>query len=268
MPAVWNMGVDGMGIGVAVIDSGVSNAADFQIDPEAHRPIDRIVRKISFNPNSNTTSDVYGHGTHVAGIIGGHGRGIDPLYQGIAPAVELISLKISDETGMAYESDTVAAMQWVLDNKTTYNIRVVNLSINSTTEQSYHASPLAAAAEILWFNEIVVVADDYFRASGTSMAAPMVTGAVALLLQDEPGLNPDQVKYRLLRSSRTLVDGNGNNPMVYPYLDVYDLVTGTSMEMANTGIEASQLLWSGNDPVNWGSVNWSSVNWSSTYWDD
>ena len=59
---------------------------------------------------------------------------------------------------MANESDAVAALQWVYDNKDAYNIRVVNLSINSTAEQSYHASPLDAAAEILWFNGIVVVA--------------------------------------------------------------------------------------------------------------
>ena len=59
---------------------------------------------------------------------------------------------------MAYESDTVAAMQWVLENKDVYNIRVVNLSLNSTLQQSYHDSPLDLASELLWFNGIVVVA--------------------------------------------------------------------------------------------------------------
>jgi hypothetical protein len=68
------------------------------------------------------------------------------LYAGIAPQVNFISLKISDDTGMAYESDAIAAMQWILDNKDRYNIRVVNLSINSTQESSYHSSPLDAAA--------------------------------------------------------------------------------------------------------------------------
>ncbi len=58
---------------------------------------------------------------------------------------------------MTYESDVVDAMQWVYNNKSTYNIRVVNISMNSTVAQSYHTSPLSAAVEILWFNGIVVV---------------------------------------------------------------------------------------------------------------
>ena len=58
---------------------------------------------------------------------------------------------------MSYESDLVDAMQWVYDNKAEYNIRVVNISMNSTVAQSYHTSPLDAAVEILWFNGIVVV---------------------------------------------------------------------------------------------------------------
>ena len=104
----------------------------------------------------------------MAGIIAGTGRLLNRLLPGHRPEVTLISLKISDETGMAYESDTVAAMQWVFDNKDAYNIRVVNLSINSTTEQSYHDSPMNAAAEILWFNGIVVVASSGNRSEDWS----------------------------------------------------------------------------------------------------
>ncbi|MEJ2748192.1 MAG: S8 family serine peptidase [Anaerolineae bacterium] len=334
---VWDMGLDGSGITVAVIDSGIAPDQDFRM----------VRRSISFNPNSVSTSDVYGHGTHVAGIIAGNGTNSNGLYRGIAPGVELINLKISDAIGMSYESDTVEAMQWVLDNKDAYNIRVVNLSIQSTVEQSYHTSPLDAAAEILWFNGVVVVSaagnwpdgafnpihaapandpfiitvgasdekgtvvtrDDviapysaydetqefiikpeiiapgsnivsvlakqsdwainhpdrvilngeYFRLSGTSMAAPMVTGAVALLLQDEPNLTPDQVKYRLLATAGKI----GKSPN---YLNVYAAVTGTTTASSNTGFEASQLLWTGSDPINWDSVNWGSVNWGSVNW--
>lgn len=58
---------------------------------------------------------------------------------------------------MMYEFDVIGAMQWVYDNKDTYNIQVVNVLLNSTVAQSYHTSPLSAAVEILWFNRIVVV---------------------------------------------------------------------------------------------------------------
>jgi serine protease AprX len=268
--------------------------------------------------------------------------------------VDLINLKVCDNYGMTTESDVVEAMQWVYDNKDApaYRIRIVNLSLNSTVDQSYHTSPIDAAAEILWFNGVVVIAsagngaagsyntinaapandpfiitvgaadeagtpnraDDfiasfsafgttldgfakpdivapgknvvsvlateswwrneypdrfvenlYFRASGTSMAAPMVTGAVALLLQDEPNLTPDQVKYRLLNTGSTL-PGYGGDSHQYPYLDVSAAVNGITTQSANTGLTASQLLWSGSNPITWGSVAWNSVAWNSVAW--
>jgi serine protease AprX len=75
----------------------------------------------------------------------------------VAPRVELINVRVGDEWGSATESDVVAGLQWVYDHKDEYNIRIVNLSMNSTVAQSYHTSPLDAAAEILWFNGVVVV---------------------------------------------------------------------------------------------------------------
>lgn len=347
--SVWDMGLNGEGIGVVVIDSGIDKAEDFA-EKTSGKSASRVIRQMSISPNSQTVNDVYGHGTHVAGIVGGNGKASGGDYVGLAPKVDLFSIKISDEQGMAFESDTVWAMQWVLNNKDYFNIRVVNLSIRSTVPQSYHTSPLDAAAEILWFNGLVVVAaagnegpnavdyspandpfvitvgatdeqqtadpsddfiadysaygvtmdgfvkpdivapgqdivsvlsansnwdaehtdrlengNDYIRLSGTSMSAPMVVGASVLLLEDEPYLTPDQVKYRLMTTGRTISGSNGD-PNNYPYLDVYAAVTGTSTESANTGIEASQLLWTGNEPVMWDSVNWNSVNWNSVNW--
>jgi serine protease AprX len=102
--------------------------------------------------------------------------------------------------------------------------------------------------------------------------------AAALLLQSEPNLTPDQVKYRLKATALTnKPQGNWDtrkglaayNPatMGSGYLDIYAAITQKNITgSANQGIPISKLLWSGTSPVNWSSVNWSSVNWSSVNW--
>ena len=63
------------------------------------------------------------------------------------------------------------------------------------------------------------------------------------------------------------IEGGAEDPdNVYAYLDVLAVVTGVTTESSNTSLEASQLLWSGDEPVTWESVNWNSVNWNSVNW--
>ena len=102
-------------------------------------------------------NDNLGHGTHIAGIIAGNGSASNGMYSGVAPTSNVVNVKVTDDTGMATTSDIIAGLGWVYTNGQRYNIRVLNLSLNSTVAESYHSSPLDAALELLWFKNIVVV---------------------------------------------------------------------------------------------------------------
>jgi serine protease AprX len=268
----------------------------------------------------------------------------------VAPKVNLLSVKVSDDRGAGTTRSVVMGLQWILEHKAQYNIRIVNLSLNSKVPESYHVSPLNAALEVLWFNGIVVVVsagnsgtagylyppandpfvitvgatddrgtpdltDDvlahfsaygttesgfakpdivapgtnlvslsagrdanlsvmhsdhrvdgsplYFRMSGTSMSAAVATGAIALLLQREPNLNPDQVKFRLKATARQMAGpGFGAG-----HLDIYAAINTPTTERANIGTPISHFITGADDQTVWDSVNWDSVNWDSVNWD-
>jgi serine protease AprX len=108
--------------------------------------------------------------------------------------------------------------------------------------------------------------NNYFIMSGTSMAAPMVAGSAAILLESNPSLNPDQVKFRLKSTANTNWPGYSAAKAGGGLLDIYAAVHSNSNNSANTGVQASQLLWTGSAPVTWSNVNWRSVDWSSVNW--
>ena len=81
--------------------------------------------------------DLYGHGTHVAGIIGGNGTLSGGQYTGVAPSVTLIDLRALDANGAGSDSTVIAAIQQAIALKNTYNIRVINLSLGRGIPVSY-----------------------------------------------------------------------------------------------------------------------------------
>ena len=308
------MNVTGKGVGVAVIDSGITNWHD-----DLTRGNSRITHFKDFTNGtsvwSNVSYDDYGHGTHVAGIIAGSGYDSGGKHKGIAPGAKLVGLKVMDGLGRGYMSDVIAAIDYAISVKGTYNIRVINLSVAAGVFESYWLDPLTLAAKRAVDAGIVVVASagnlgqntqgqtqtggitspgnapwvltvgasseeassqrgndtiakfsssgptwidfqakpdlvapgvgiesvadshsllyatlpsmlvsgspqlnlafkPYMSLSGTSMAAPVVSGTVALMLEENPKLTPNAVKAILqytaeLRSTSLLVQGAG-----------------------------------------------------------
>lgn len=364
----------GANISVAVIDSGID---------AAHPDVSGQVLAVNVNRQSASAGDAYGHGTHVAAIINGHDA--DGQYYGIAPSVTVISVKIADDRGTAYESDLLRGLDWVRTNRDAYHIEAVNLSVSSGVPASYAVSPIDAAVERLWRDDVTVVAaagnlgsaedavwyapgndpyaitvgclddngtvattDDslceissrgitqdgfakpdivapgrkivsalssgingqgsilagdfpdritadgeHIRLSGTSMAAPSVTGAIALLLQRHGGLHPGQLRQLLMNTATDypgMPDQAGllNIPAALvasdhaPSDDHYRPLPVTNATPANA--DDTTLLWEGSrwaeayfdgsrwvstywDGSRWGASSWNGSRWTSAYWD-
>jgi serine protease AprX len=350
-PRGWS-GATGKGVGVAVVDTGIAGTLpDFRTSQSKNTS--RVVATVATNPYATSDDDSYGHGTHVAGIIAGNssyrpnGDALKGDYVGVAPDANLVSVKVADEKGDATLLDVIYGLQFAVDNKDTYNIRVINLSLESTQAQSYKTDPLDAAAEAAWFNGIVVVAaagnrgtaddavdyapgndpyvisvggvddqgtkstiDDaiagwssggttqdgfakpdvlapgahivsnlapnsafasmcpacivdgqYIRAGGTSMAAPMVAGAVADMLQVLPGLTPDQVKASVLANGRKVLASSLSE------VSVSGLVFGSvPTSNPNAGLTPNTLIDAKTGNINYSRSSWSRSSWSRSSW--
>lgn len=300
----------GNGVGIAIIDSGVTNQPDLS---NSARTASRIVYQQSFVSGLNSSADQYGHGTHVAGVLAGNatqstGSTFIKTFRGMASNANLINLRVLDASGKGTDSAVISAINQAISLKSTYNIRVINLSLGRPVFESYTVDPLCQAVEKAWRAGIVVVVaagnegrnnsantsgygtitspandplvitvgamkdmgtvsrgDDliasysskgptlfdhvvkpdivapgnrvialnasggmvfknstptnkipwkyyqnttntdyssvYYKLSGTSVAAPFVSGAAAVLIQKDPTLTPDTIKARLMKTA-------------------------------------------------------------------
>ncbi|MBV8479556.1 MAG: S8 family serine peptidase [Actinobacteria bacterium] len=111
------------------------------------------------------TQDDNGHGTFVAGIAADGLTGMT----GANPGANLVSVKVMGADGMGLTSDIINACQWILNNASTYNIKVVNFSLHSDITAPFYIDPLDRAVEQLWFHGITVVvaAGNYGNTDGS-----------------------------------------------------------------------------------------------------
>jgi len=131
---------------IAIVDSGIdASRSDFG---------GRVLAQINLSSlMANAVGDDYGHGTFVAGIAADSAPG----YAGASPKSSLLSIRVMNAQGEATVSDIVNACDWILANKSTYNIRVVNMSFHAVNRASILFDPLDQAVEKLWLNGVVVV---------------------------------------------------------------------------------------------------------------
>ena len=144
------LGYTGAGIGIAVIDSGISSWHDDLTNKTARLfPYgnQRVAKFVDFVNGRTLPYDDNGHGSHVAGTIAGNGYDSNGEKSGIAPGAAIISLKVLDAQGQGTISNIISALGWVAANAATYNIRVVNMSVGARIRESYWTDPLTLAAK-------------------------------------------------------------------------------------------------------------------------
>lgn len=260
----------GKGVGVAVLDTGISPHPDFQGRIRAFK--DCINGK-------NAMYDDSGHGTHVAGILAGDGRMSGGILTGMAPEAELIVVKMLDAKGEGSVEQISEAVDWLKRNWRKYGIRIVNISVGAREGINIEKErQIIRGVEALWEAGLVIVASagnygpgkgtiaipgtskkvitvgafseegkgfccsgegpteacivkpeilapgyqiischhkfeqgkPYTIKSGTSMATPVVSGAIALLLSKYPKMSNVEIKLKLRQSGRKIVDGRMN----------------------------------------------------------
>ncbi len=276
--------LNGDGVGVAFIDTGLFRHSDFLIGQN------RIKKFVDFVGEKTYAYDDNGHGTFVAGVCAGNGALSGGKYMGFAPRANIYALKALDLKGEAYSNKILNAMQWVYENHKKYKIKVVCMSFGS--EPLGLNDPIMNGAEELWKSGIIVVAaagnsgpefqsikspgvskrlitvggmddnrlDDnnfsstffeiadfssrgpsfksfkpdlvapavdiisckngggYTKLSGTSVATPMIAGAMCLLCEKNPNITPDEAKRKLLSVCKPISYNRNLEGFGYPNL--------------------------------------------------
>jgi serine protease AprX len=142
-------GDTGQGVTVAVLDTGIDNLPDFA---------GRLIGGVDLSGEGNPFLDSYGHGTFVAGLIAGNGASSGGQYPGEAPGANLVSVKVAGASGMTTLGKVIAGVEWTIEHKSQYGIKVLNMSVGFQSLMSTFVNPLDRAVEAAWNSGVAVVA--------------------------------------------------------------------------------------------------------------
>ena len=186
-------GYTGSGVGVAILDSGIAT----------HNALEsRVVARVNLvSDEPGVTGDPFGHGTHLAGIIGGNRTAASSVTPGFAggsaPSVRLIDVRVLGANGSGRTSDVIAGIDWVIANRQTYNIKVINLSLGHPVTEPSATDPLCRAVSRAVAAGITVAAS----AGNYGLTA---TGLPVLGGITSPGSSPDAITVGALDTHGTI----------------------------------------------------------------
>jgi len=323
---VWENGITGNGITVAVLDTGIAKLPSLT---KSANNKSRLLAWYDAIEGNKQPVDPNGHGSHVAGIIANSDIGGDKSWNGIAPNANLVAVRVLNADGYGTYQSVITGLQWVIDHKKDYNIRIVNLSLVSQVESPYFADPLNQAVTAAWAKGLVVVTaagnegpaamsisvpgnnpyaitvgaftdaytpdnwnDDYiadfsaagptldgfvkpdlvapgghissitpqtaklnnlypdnrqpanyFKMAGTSQATGVVSGVAALILEKNPAMTNNEVKFRLTNTALIFLDSEANDATYSMWqqgagrLNAVDAVFSEEAGVANEGMD-------------------------------
>jgi serine protease AprX len=197
-----SIGVTGAGVGVAIIDSGISNSSNLS---------SRIRAFYDFTDGGRQVApyDDFGHGTHIAATIGSTGQQQqNKTWRGVAPGVSLIGLKVLDKNGAGTTSWVISALEFATANKAALGIDVINLSLGHPIYESAATDPLVQAVEGAVRAGIVVVT------SAGNYGMNPDTGVVGYAGITSPGNSPSAITVGATNVSGT---SGRSNDFIAPY---------------------------------------------------
>ncbi len=163
-------GLTGKNVSIAVLDTGVFPHEDLTT------PYNRIIGFKDFIEQKEQSYDGDGHGTHVAGIAAGNGFSSKGKYMGIAPDANIVSVKILRDDGSGNISDVIAGIQWVINNRDKYNIKIITLSLGTKAKGEYKDDLLCQAVDAaVTFNITVTVAAGNSGPNPSTIASPAIS---------------------------------------------------------------------------------------------
>src|SRR4051812_5151568 len=222
-------GVDGSGVGVAVLDTGITPLPDFG---------NRLIAGVDLSGEGNAFADSYGHGTFVAGLIAGNGASSGGQYKGEAPGANLVSVKVAGASGSSDLATVLNGIQWVVQNRGKYNIGVLNISMGMPPLMSTVDNPLDQAVENAWKNGVVVVTSagntGPFNGTVTSPGDDPLAITAGAIDDNGTAAAADDTMTAFSAAGPTLVDGWFKPDLVTAGRSVVSLrAPGSTIDLAN-----------------------------------
>lgn len=253
-----NHNLSGAGVTVAVIDTGIAPHNDLTSTSS------RIVGWNDLVNNIGHPYDDNGHGTHVAGLIGGNGatatnNGYNVGFMRTAPNARLVGVKVLDANGGGNVSTLIAALDWCIAHRAEYNIRIINLSVGHPVGESYTTDPLCQACERAWNAGIVVVvaAGNSGRSVPTDPSSPTQYGSIT-----SPGNDPHVItvgamntKGTFLRNDDTICTYSSRGPSMGDLVSKPDIVAPGNAMVSLAAAGSTLVTQAGTnllDPISYG----------------